>query len=119
MACGAPSSGVVSLSILKIVEGFSDIGWDASLNLSIHRIDEAMRFGYGMVRLFRGVAVLTEILLLKLWQRAYLGDPSYVDGLETYQSNMLKESTAAKIRGKVSDLHTLPRDEYNPDGLDT
>lgn len=48
-SCSAPSSGVVALSVLKIVEGYEDFGDPAMLNLSTHRLDEAMRFGYGMV----------------------------------------------------------------------
>ena len=48
-SCGAPSSGAVALNILKTVEGYSDFGWASTLNLSTHRLDEAMRFGYGAV----------------------------------------------------------------------
>ena len=48
-SCGAPSSGAVALNILKIVEGYLDFGWASTLNLSTHRLDEAMRFGYGAV----------------------------------------------------------------------
>ena len=45
---GAPSSGSVALSILKILEGYTD--FDHSEHLSTHRMDEAIRFGYGKVR---------------------------------------------------------------------
>lgn len=45
----APSSGVVALSAMKIIEGYSDIGQPATVNLSTHRLDEAIRFGYGQV----------------------------------------------------------------------
>ena len=48
-SCGAPASGAVALSIMKIVEGYEDFGYQESLNLSTHRLDEAMRFGYGKV----------------------------------------------------------------------
>jgi len=47
-ACGTPASGSVVLSALKILEGYNNSGYDES-NLSTHRIDEAMRFGYGKV----------------------------------------------------------------------
>ena len=50
-SCGAPASGAVALSIMKIVEGYEDFGYQESLNLSTHRLDEAMRFGYGKVSL--------------------------------------------------------------------
>ena len=48
-ACSAPSSGTVALSVMKTIEGYSDIGEAATLNLSTHRLDEAMRFAYGEV----------------------------------------------------------------------
>ena len=48
-ACSAPSSGTVALSIMKTIEGYSDIGEASALNLSTHRLDEAMRFAYGEV----------------------------------------------------------------------
>lgn len=45
----APSSGEVVLSILKIMEGYKDAGDPAALNLTTHRLDEAMKWGYGLV----------------------------------------------------------------------
>lgn len=48
-ACSAPSSGIIALSVLKVIEGYKDIGEKSILNLSIHRLDEAIRFGYGEV----------------------------------------------------------------------
>ena len=46
-ACGAPASGAVALSVLKILEEYSDM--HESEQLSTHRMDEAIRFGYGKV----------------------------------------------------------------------
>jgi gamma-glutamyltranspeptidase/glutathione hydrolase len=46
---GAPSSGTVALSILKIVEGYDNFFAPEFVNLSTHRLDEAIRFGYGAV----------------------------------------------------------------------
>jgi gamma-glutamyltranspeptidase/glutathione hydrolase len=46
---GAPSGGPVVLSILKTVEGYKTMGDLQSLNLSIHRLDQATRFGFGAV----------------------------------------------------------------------
>ena len=48
-ACSAPSSGEVVLSVMKTVEGYEGFGEEALLNLSTHRLDEAIRFGYGEV----------------------------------------------------------------------
>jgi gamma-glutamyltranspeptidase/glutathione hydrolase len=46
----APSSGGVALSIMKIVEGFEDFNDAKNVNLSTHRLDEAIRWGYGEVQ---------------------------------------------------------------------
>ena len=48
-ACSAPSSGTVALSVMKTVEGYEDFGEASALNISTHRLDEAIRFGYGTV----------------------------------------------------------------------
>lgn len=46
----APSSGSIALSILKILGTYKDFfSTEKSVNLSTHRLDEAMRFGYGEV----------------------------------------------------------------------
>lgn len=46
---GSPSGGPVVLSILKTVEGYKTMGAPQSVNLSIHRLDESTRFGFGAV----------------------------------------------------------------------
>lgn len=47
----APSSGIVAMSILKILNTYQDFfSSEKAVNLSTHRMDEAMRFGYGEVR---------------------------------------------------------------------
>lgn len=48
-AC-APAGGPVALSILNIFKGFQGVSDPPNLNLTTHRLDEAVRFGYGMVR---------------------------------------------------------------------
>lgn len=46
----APSSGIVAMSILKILATYKDFfTTEKTVNLSTHRLDEAMRFGYGQV----------------------------------------------------------------------
>ena len=45
-----PSSGVVALSVMKILEGYPDAGNAASLNITTHRLDESMRWAYAAVR---------------------------------------------------------------------
>lgn len=46
----APSSGAGVLALLKILDGYDDFFTsDGNLNLSTHRLDEAMRFAYGQV----------------------------------------------------------------------
>jgi gamma-glutamyltranspeptidase/glutathione hydrolase len=49
----APSAGIVGLSILKIVEGYEKFFAPDMVDLSMHRLDEAMRFAYGKVSIQR------------------------------------------------------------------
>ncbi|GAB7353304.1 hypothetical protein MBLNU459_g3803t1 [Dothideomycetes sp. NU459] len=97
-SCSAPASGTVALSVMKTIEGYDDIGEAAAVNLSTHRLDEAIRFGYG--------------------ERTNMGDPSFVPGMDVYQSEMLNATTAALIRSKISDQHTLNVSAYDPSGLE-
>jgi len=46
----APTSGTMALSILKILEGFEDLWHPQTEILSLHRIIEAMKWGYAGVR---------------------------------------------------------------------
>ncbi|KAJ9645076.1 hypothetical protein H2201_001130 [Coniosporium apollinis] len=98
-SCSAPSSGSVALSALKIVEGYTGFDDPAAVNLTTHRLDEAIRFAYG--------------------QRAELGDPSFVSGLSRYEQLMLSENITAEIRSKIDDNRTLNVTEYNPDGFES
>ncbi|RMZ91059.1 hypothetical protein DV736_g1697, partial [Chaetothyriales sp. CBS 134916] len=99
-SCAAPSSGEVVLSTLKILEGYADFFTsEGKVNLSTHRMDEAIRFGYG--------------------ERTDLGDPFFVANLSRYQDEMLSDETAAEIRGKISDHHTLNVSGYDPKGIES
>ena len=97
-SCDAPSSGPVVLAVMKIVEGYNDFGWSTSLNLSTHRLDEAMRFGYGM--------------------RANLGDPYFVKHLQEFVDDMINETTSAEIRHRISDSRTFDISYYDPSGIE-
>ncbi|KAK5448026.1 hypothetical protein LTS15_009050 [Exophiala xenobiotica] len=98
-SCSAPSSGEVALSVMKTLEGYTDFFTDGSVNLSTHRMDEAMRFGYG--------------------ERTNLGDPSFMKNISAYQAEMLSAQTAADIRSKISDTHTLNVSAYDPSGIES
>ncbi|KAF7170761.1 hypothetical protein CNMCM5623_003301 [Aspergillus felis] len=95
----APSSGTVALSILKILSTYDDLFAPGNVNLSTHRLDEAIRFGYG--------------------ERTKLGDPLFVAGLDEYQEDMLKQSTIDDIRRKISDHHTQNVSAYDPKGIES
>lgn len=97
--CGAPASGAVALSVMKVLEGYEDFGQSHTMNLSTHRLDEAIRFGYG--------------------KRASLGDPDFVDGVIDYEAGMLNQTFADEIRTKISDKHTLNVSDYDPDGFES
>ena len=118
-ACSAPSSGTVALSVLKVIEGYKDIGLAAQINVSTHRLDEAIRFGYGEASSdVRGSGWKT-LLTVNCLQRANLGDPYFVKGLDEYQQEMTNETTAEGIRARLSDTHTLDVAQYDPKGLES
>jgi gamma-glutamyltranspeptidase/glutathione hydrolase len=98
-ACSAPSGGEVALASLKIMEGYSGVGDPATINLTTHRLDESMRFAYGM--------------------RAELGDPLFLDGIDAYQAQMVSAKTAAEVRAKISDTKTFDVSYYDPKGLES
>ena len=95
----APSSGGVALAVLKTVEGYNDFFTPENINLSTHRLDEALRFGYG--------------------QRANLGDPNFVPDLDEYLVEMLSDTSANTIMASISDEHTLPVSAYDPEGFES
>ncbi|KAH7408053.1 gamma-glutamyltranspeptidase [Cadophora sp. MPI-SDFR-AT-0126] len=92
-SCGVPSGGSVALSILKIIEGYPST---TDLNLSTHRIDEAMRFSYAA--------------------RGELGDPDFFNYMTAFEADMLRPKTAEKIRSRIDDERTKNVTDYNPKG---
>jgi gamma-glutamyltranspeptidase/glutathione hydrolase len=97
-SCGAPSSGSVALSTLKTIEGY-EMHDPLMLNLSTHRLDEAIRYAYGA--------------------HAELGDPEFVQGLDAFEAAMLRPTTAAAIRANISDHHTKNVSAYDPKGYES
>ncbi|KAI0976921.1 gamma-glutamyltransferase 1 [Xylaria arbuscula] len=95
----APSGGIVTLSALNIVNGYEDFGEPSAINLTTHRLDEAIRFAYG--------------------QRSELGDPLFVSGLDAYEADILSNASAAQVRSKISDFHTLNVSSYDPQGFES
>lgn len=95
----APSGGPVALSALNTVSGYEGFSDPKQLNLSTHRLDEAMRFAYG--------------------QRTKIGDPSFVKGMADYTRNMIAAKTGVEIRSKISDLRTQDVKHYDPEGLES
>jgi len=49
-SASALSSGTVALGILKTLEGYQGLGYENQLNLTTHRLDKSIRYGYGRVR---------------------------------------------------------------------
>ena len=96
-ACGAPASGTVVLSVLKIMEMYDDL--DADKDLSTHRMDEAIRFGYG--------------------KRASFGDPDFVSEMAQLEAGMLNQTFANDIKSRISDKHSLNVSDYDPDGFES
>lgn len=92
---GAPASGSIALNILKTMEQYEPPS-DTPIDLTTHRLAEAMRFGYGA--------------------RAYLGDPDFVDGVDALEARLLDDSHARHTKARISDNHTLPVRAYVPEG---
>lgn len=99
-ATGAPSSGAVTLSILQTLDQYprpeAGTEADANVNITTHRFDEAMRFGYGA--------------------RTHLGDPAYVAGVDDFEADMLTAAHARDTHAQIRDDTTLPVSAYNPAG---
>lgn len=95
---GAPSSGSVALSSLKIIEGFNMSDPEIE-DLNVHRFTESMKHSY---------AAHNE-----------LGDPEFVDGIDKFEKHMLSEKHAKEIRHKISDKQTFNTSHYNPEGVET
>ncbi|KAL1879994.1 hypothetical protein VTK73DRAFT_6384 [Phialemonium thermophilum] len=89
----APSSGAVTLNILKTMEQFP-LEDREDVNLRTHRFDEAMRFAYSA--------------------RQNLGDPDYIRNVDQYEDLMLSEEKAKDTRGRIRDNETQPVDAYDP-----
>ena len=96
-ACGAPASGSVASSVLNILEAYDDFAEDP--DLSTHRMDEAIRFGYG--------------------KRASFGDPDFVPDMAALEAEMLDQTYAADTKARISDRHTLNISDYDPDGFES
>ncbi|KAK0706497.1 gamma-glutamyltranspeptidase [Lasiosphaeria miniovina] len=92
----APSSGAVTLSILKTMEQYplEDL---TDKNLTTHRFVEAMKFAYGA--------------------RQELGDPDFISNIEQYQKLMTSDAKAREVRGRIQDNQTQPINAYNPQEL--
>jgi gamma-glutamyltranspeptidase/glutathione hydrolase len=74
------------------------VGKGVDTKLQTHRLVEGIKFAYG--------------------QRAELGDPDFVDELNTFQREMVRDETAAKVRAKVRDDAVLANvSDYDPQGL--
>lgn len=96
----APSSGPVALSALNILSGYDDLYTShATLNLSTHRLDQAMKFAYG--------------------QRAHLGDPSFIEGTYGYTQDMISADVGSEIRSKINDDKSYGVEYYDPPGLES
>ncbi|KAH4947882.1 hypothetical protein HBI26_052870 [Parastagonospora nodorum] len=98
-ACSAPSGGEVALAVLKIMEGYTCVGSPSNRNLTTHRLDESMKFAYGM--------------------RANLGDPLFLNGIDAYQNAMISAKTAAEVRSEIDDTRTFNTSYYDPEGFES
>lgn len=97
-ATDAPSSGAITLSMLKTMEQYP-LSDRKDTNLTVHRFNEAMRFAYGA--------------------RVELGDPNYIRNIEEYENALISASKAKEISGRIRDNETQPVEAYDPNGIYT
>lgn len=93
-SAGAPTSGAVGLSILKTMEGYPHKD-TADRNLTLHRLDEAMRFAYGT--------------------RQELGDPAFVESVDALEAILTSAAGAEATRELILDNTTQPVEKYLED----
>jgi gamma-glutamyltranspeptidase/glutathione hydrolase len=89
----APSSGTIALSTMLILSGY-DVSNSSNINRTTHLLDEAMKFAYG--------------------QRGTLGDPAFVPNVTSLESRYLEDSTAKKIRERITLNKTHGAAYYDP-----
>ena len=92
----APSSGAITLSALKIFEGFDGSAQPGApgYNETLQRLIEANKFAYG--------------------QRATFGDPAFTPNVTELERAYLTEEVAAEARAKIVSGETFPVGYYNP-----
>lgn len=94
----APSSGGIVLSTLNTLSGYSDFFSPESINISTHRMDEAMRFAYAA--------------------RSDFGDPAFVANLSVFEQELLLPELGADVRAKISNTQTFNVSYYDPKGFE-
>lgn len=94
----APSSGGIVLSTLNTVSGYSDFFSPATINISTHHLDEAMRFGYAA--------------------RTDFGDPLFVANMSRFEEELLLPEYGADARSKISDTQTFNVSYYDPSNFE-
>ncbi|KAG9124169.1 hypothetical protein FRC07_012594 [Ceratobasidium sp. 392] len=92
-SCPAPSSGIIALSAMNILENF-DISNSSNVNVTTHLLDEAIKFAYG--------------------QRMSLGDPAFVSNVTSLESFYLKKKTSKDLASKITLDTTHTANYYNP-----
>jgi gamma-glutamyltranspeptidase/glutathione hydrolase len=106
----APAGGVVAMAVMNIVGGYEDFGEMKTLNLSTHRLDEAMRFGYGMVPISQN-STLQKTIELTLFTReqTLVIPPSSLVFLATRMKCFpLKPALLSEPRSVIHALSTCP-----------
>ena len=94
-SCPAPAGGAAVLSILKTMEGYEvDAAGEGEVNVTMHRLDEAMRFAFGA--------------------RSAMGDPAFLSYMDWYEEEITSEAFAKEVRSRIDDGRTLEREEYVP-----
>ncbi|KAJ3173926.1 hypothetical protein HDU87_007248 [Geranomyces variabilis] len=91
----APSSGNVVLSTLKTLDQFAEL--DPTANLTVHRMVEAMKFGYG--------------------ERTTYADPAFITNVTALQADYIRDTYAKVKAGKIHDGSVGVAGYYDPGNI--
>ncbi|OSD06711.1 gamma-glutamyltranspeptidase [Trametes coccinea BRFM310] len=89
----APTSGPVLIHMLNLMEHYNDLIEEGRTTLNVHRLIEAMKFGFAA--------------------RTRIGDPAYHDQVERIHEIPTKEY-AAEVVVNITDAATHPPEYYHP-----
>ncbi|KAF5346019.1 hypothetical protein D9758_013875 [Tetrapyrgos nigripes] len=111
----APSSGSVVLSTLKVFEGYNSSATDTDpkFDVTLHRLIQATKFGYGQRNNYGDPAFTSNVTQLEQSVQIFFFFTLEIT-LHSRCREYIQESTAEQIRKLISDNATHTPSYYNP-----